>query len=108
VVGDGNAPVSLTGLTYLVSEAGLQLPERISFLTSTTGRQTDPLPPLDVDPFSYTYTPNGSTATLRVEFKTDKWDSYTLNFAAGTFTREEFDKNVKKDTDTGTFALPTL
>ena len=79
----------------------------ISFLTSTTGRQTDPLPPLDVDSFSYIYTPNGSTATLRLQFKADKYDIYTLNFAAGTFSREEYDKNLKKDTDTGTFALPT-
>jgi hypothetical protein len=29
-----------------------------------------------------------------------------LNFAAGTFTRTEFDDNVQKDLDNGTFALP--
>jgi hypothetical protein len=103
-VGDGNAPAALTGLAYLVSENGTQLPERLTFLTATTGRETDPT---DIDPFTYTYTPGTTTATLRVQFKLDKWDDYVLNFAAGTFTRTEFDKSRQKDTDTGTFALPT-
>ena len=75
----------------------------LSFNTATNGVQTDPT---DVDPFSYVYTPNGASATLRVQFKSDKWDDYQLDFTAGTFSREEFDKNKKKDSDTGTFALP--
>jgi hypothetical protein len=103
-VGDGNAPAALTGLAYLVSENGTQLPERLTFLTATTGRETDES---DVDPFTYTYIPGATTATLRVQFKLDKFDDYTLNFAAGTFVRAETDKNKLKDTDNGTFALPT-
>ena len=102
-VGDGNAPASLAGLAYLVSEDGTQLPERLIFTDGTTGRQTDPT---DIDPFTYSYTPNGTTAILRVQFKSDKWDDYTLNFATGTFNRQETDKSKLKDTDTGTFALP--
>jgi hypothetical protein len=102
-VGDGNAPAALTGIAYLVSENGTQLPERVQFLTASTGRVVDGA---DVDPFTYTFTPSGSTATVRLQFKSDKWDDYTLNFATGRFTRAETDKNVLKDTDTGTFALP--
>jgi hypothetical protein len=102
-VGDGQAPTALTGLTYLVSEKGIQLPERLVFTTGTAGRQTDAV---ETDLFTYTYTPNGPNATLRLNFKTDKWDVYSLNFATGAFSRDEFDKNQKKDSDTGTFALP--
>jgi hypothetical protein len=103
IVGDGNAPAALVGLTYLVSENGTEAPERVEFLTATTGRKVEGA---DIDPFSFTYTPNGTTATFRLQFKTDKWDDYTVNFATGTFSRVEFDKNVQKDSDTGTFALP--
>jgi hypothetical protein len=81
----------------------MQLPERLTFLTGTTGRETDTT---DIDPFTYTYSPGTTTATLRVQFKVDKWDDYTLNFAAGTFVRTETEKNKVKDTDNGTFALP--
>jgi hypothetical protein len=103
-LGDGNAPTAITGLEYLVSEGGVQLPERLTFLTESRGRQTDTT---ESDPFTYIYTPNGSTATLRLRFKTDKWDDYTLNFANGTFSRNEYDKGAMKDSDTGTFALPS-
>ena len=102
-VGDGNAPVALSGVTYLVSENGTQLPERVEFLTASTGRVVDGA---DIDGFTYTFTPSSTTATVRLQFKSDKWDIYTLNFATGNFSRVEFDKNVQKDTDVGTFALP--
>lgn len=102
-VGDGNAPALMNGINYLVSEDGTQLPERVEFTSSTQGRVVDGA---DIDPFGYTYTANGTTATLRLQFKGDKWDDYTLNFSTGTFSRSEYDKNALKDTDIGTFALP--
>ena len=59
-------------------------------------------------PFTYTYTVTGAlTARLVLRFKADKWDEYDLTFQAGantgTFVRREFDRNVLKDTDTGSF-----
>ena len=102
-VGDGNAPASVAGITYLVSEEGTHLPERVEFTTATSGRVVDGS---DIDPFTLTYTPSGTTATARLQFKSDKWDDYTFDFATGKFTRTEYDKNALKDSDTGNFALP--
>lgn len=102
-VGDGNAPSSVTGITYLVSEDGTQVPERVEFTSTTDGRVVDGS---DIDPFTFTYTANGTTATVRLQFKSDKWDDYSFDFATGHFSRSEYDKNTLKDTDVGTFALP--
>lgn len=102
-VGDGNAPAALTGLVYVVRQNNGAIEANLNFASAAAGAETDPLG--DNDPFAYTYTPSGTTASLRLQFKTDKWDEYDLNYATGRYVRREFDKNVLKDTDTGHFNL---
>lgn len=103
-VNGGSAPSVLTGLAFLVSENATELPERIELLSAATGRKIEGA---DIDGFTYTYAASGSTATLHLQFKPDRWHDYSLNFATGVFTRAEFDKNTLKDTDTGSFtAVP--
>jgi hypothetical protein len=78
--------------------------ESLKFNNSTAGKQYDDSNPTD---FTYVLTATGPTsATLRIQFKADKWDEYTLSYAsttAGSFTRKQYDKNALKDTDSGTF-----
>lgn len=78
--------------------------ESMKFNNATEGLQTDNSNPTD---FTYVLTSTGpNTASLRVQFKADKWDEYDLTYGsatAGTFVRRQFDRNDLKDTDTGTF-----
>lgn len=78
--------------------------ESLKFTNATAGQQIDDSNPTD---FSYVLTSTGAnTATLRVQFKADKWDDYTLNYTSattGSFVRKQYDRNSLKDTDSGTF-----
>ena len=78
--------------------------EYLKFTSATAGVQTDDSNPTD---FTYVYKVTGATtATLRVQFKSDKWDDYVLNYTDskhGSFTRKQYQGNVLKDTDTGHF-----
>ncbi len=78
--------------------------EFLKFNNATAGVQTDDSNPTD---FTYVLTSTGpGTATLRVQFKADKWDEYDLTYASatsGSFLRRQYDRNELKDTDTGTF-----
>jgi len=74
------------------------------FTSATGGSENDP-DDGDIDPFTYTYTAAGSTATMRLDFKAGKWDEYDLNFATGQYTRREFKNSALDDTDTGLFGL---
>lgn len=102
-VGDGTAPAALTGLVYVVRQPNGAIEANLTFSTDTAGRETDP--DGDNDGFTYIYTPSGTTATLRLQLKSDRWDEYDLNYATGAYVRREFDKNALKDTDTGSFNL---
>lgn len=79
--------------------------EFLKFNNATAGVQTDDSNPTD---FTYVLTSTGpNTATLRVQFKADKWDEYDLSYASatsGSFVRRQYDRNELKDTDTGTFS----
>lgn len=78
--------------------------ELLKFNNATAGIQTDNSNPTD---FTYVLTSTGpSTATLRVQFKADKWDEYELTYASatsGSFVRQQYDRDELKDTDSGTF-----
>jgi hypothetical protein len=78
--------------------------EYLKFTSATAGLQTDNSNPTD---FTYVLTSTGAnTATLRVQFKADKWDEYDLTYAgptAGTFIRRQYDADELKDTDSGSF-----
>lgn len=102
-VGDGQAPASLAGVVYVIKERDGSIEANLNFSSDAAGSETDP--DGDNDGFSYTYTPNGATAALKLQFKSDKWDEYDLDYANGTYVRREFDKNALKDTDTGIFSL---
>lgn len=82
--------------------------EYLKFNSATSGLQTDDSNPSD---FTYVFTSTGAnTASLRVQFKADKWDEYDLTYAtatSGTFFRRQYDRNALKDTDTGSFTAPT-
>lgn len=78
--------------------------ESLKFNNATEGLQTDNSNPTD---FTYVLTSTGpNTASLRVQFKADKWDEYDLTYGgatSGTFVRRQYDQDELKDTDTGTF-----
>jgi hypothetical protein len=100
-VNGGLSPESITGLSWILNDGGT--PERLDFLTELTGQEVD-LVETEVDNFSYTYQKDSdSSATLVVTLEDDKWDSYFLDFANGTFVRQEFKEGALDDTDSGTF-----
>ena len=94
-------PANPQGFTYHTSTG-----EHLVFQTAATGVQHDDSAPTD---FSYTYAATGANAfRMRVQFKVDKWDDYDLSFTDGghgSFVRRQFDQNVLKDTDVGTFTV---
>ena len=100
-------PATLGGLTYTFQSG--ETPERLEFTTPEAGTEFgDDTDDDEPNTFTYTYTVTGAlTARLVLRFKADKWDEYDLTFQAGantgTFVRREFDRNVLKDTDTGSF-----
>ncbi len=101
-VGNGTAPAALTGLVY-EAKKGEGLDKTLNFNTATTGTEVDPVQ--GTNTFTYVFTGSGATASLRLQFKADKWDEYDLNYATGLFGRRKFDKNVLKSTDGGSFNL---
>lgn len=78
--------------------------EYLKLNSTTAGVQTDDSAPTD---FTYVYASTGaSTASLRIQFKSDKWDDYDLTYASatqGSFLRRQYDRSALKDTDSGTF-----
>ncbi len=78
--------------------------EYLKFTSGTAGVQTDNSAPTD---FTYLYSPtSATTAFMRVQFKADKWDEYTLTYVDtlhGSFVRQQYDKGELKDSDTGHF-----
>jgi len=78
--------------------------EYLKFTSVATGVQTDDSGPTE---FTFTYTSTGAnTASLRVQFKADKWDEYDLTYTDathGSFVRRQYDRNALKDTDAGGF-----
>ncbi len=103
-VAGGTAPASLTG-TLRLSKNTTEGPDVVTFTSSTVGIM-DEADEVENDAFTFTYTPTGSTAVLVLTYKPGKYDEYTLDFATGRFTRKEYDKNVLKDTDFGSFDIP--
>ena len=82
--------------------------EYLKFNSTTAGVQTDDSAPTD---FTYVYASTGdSTASLRVQFKADKWDEYDLTYTDsmhGSFARRQYDRSELKDTDAGNFNAKT-
>lgn len=104
-INGGTAPAAISGANWVVRQPGGAVEANLLFASTTNGSENDP--DGDIDPFAYTYSANGSTATLRLDFQPGKWDEYDLNFATGTYTRREFKNSALDDTDTGTFAAAT-
>ena len=46
-----------------------------------------------------------TSAPLHLQYKVDKWDDYTLNYATGTFVRQEYDQNLLQHTRVGSFSI---
>ena len=102
-VNGGNAPVAISGVNWIVKHPDGAVEANVIFANGTSGTENDP--DGDIDPFTYIYTTNGTTAVLRLDFKPGKWDEYNLDFVSGTYTRREFKNSALDDTDTGTFAV---
>ena len=84
-VNGGTAPVAISGVNWVVKQLDGEVEANLIFASPTTGSENDP--DGDIDPFSYIYSTNGTTAILRVNFKPGKWDEYDLDFATGGYTR---------------------
>jgi hypothetical protein len=82
---------------------------RLEFSGAAAGTEHDDSGP---NPFTYTYEVTGTnTANLVIVLKADKWDEYSLTFTGegvGTFERTEYDNNLLKDTDSGTFSAASI
>ena len=104
-VNGGTAPVALSGVNWVVKQPDGEVEANVIFSSGTAGTENEP--DGDIDPFTYSYTTNGTTAVLRLDFKPGKWDEYDLDFVTGGYTRREFKNNALDDTDSGTFAVPT-
>ena len=102
-VNGGTAPVAIAGVNWVVKQPNGAVEASVMFANGASGTENDP--DGDIDPFTYSYTTNGTTAVLRLDFKTGKWDEYDLDFVSGTYTRREFKNSSLDDTDTGTFAV---
>ena len=102
-VNGGTAPVAISGVNWVVKQPGGAVEANVVFANGASGTENDPNG--DIDPFTYNYTTNGTTAVLRLDFKPGKWDEYDLDFVSGTYTRREFKNSALDDTDTGTFAV---
>ncbi len=103
-------PASLKGLAYSFLSGAT--PERLEFLSETTGIEIEDKPRPDEDepnkPFSYTYAFTTPTnATLVVNLPDNRRDEYDLTFtqgAQGSFVRREFRGDLLTDTDNGAFS----
>lgn len=100
-------PVDLVGQSFLITTG--ETPDRLNFTSATAGNEVgDNATP---NAFTYVYTVTGaSTATVRVQFKADRWDEYDWTFTSdgsGVLVRREFDRSALKDTDSGTFTRAT-
>ena len=98
----GAPSVALVGETYTFLTG--TPPEILVFNTVSSGLETDST---DTSSFTYTYTVTGGhTAKVVVQFKSDKWDEYTLAFTgenSGSFVRKEFRNGLLNDTDAASF-----
>lgn len=99
----GTALVTPAGFTFTMIQGAT--PDRLVFNDATTGIERGDS---SESSFTYTYTMTAAgAATLKVQFKADRWDEYDLSFtgdAGGTFVRREFKRGLLNDTDAGTFA----
>jgi hypothetical protein len=102
-VGDGNAPASLSGLTYEFVEGDDPETEFLGFTSGTAGNKTEGT---DVDPFTYIYGPNGTIGVATVTYDVGEYDEFTFDFSAGTFVRKRFEDSVLERTKDGNFRIP--
>jgi hypothetical protein len=104
---DVAAAAAVEGFNYSMV-VGLQT-VRLEFSGADAGTEHDDSGP---NPFTYIYEVTGAaTANLVVVLKADKWDEYVLTFTGdgvGTFERTEYDNNLLKDTDSGTFSAVSI
>ncbi|MFM1941139.1 MAG: hypothetical protein RI897_121 [Verrucomicrobiota bacterium] len=104
---DVAAAVAVEGFNYSMV-VGLQT-VRLEFSGAASGTEHDDSGP---NSFTYTYEVTGdATANLVIVLKSDKWDEYSLTFTGdgvGTFERTEYDNNLLKDTDSGTFSAVSI
>ena len=102
VVGDGNSPAALTGVSYEFAEGDDLETQILAFTTATNGSKTEGG---DVDGFSYTYGPSGTTAEVRVTYGPGDFDAFTFDFATGGFIRERFENSILEKTKDGNFRI---
>ena len=102
-IGDGTAPASL-GVLVRVSKNTTEGPDAITFTSATQG-QVQEAGEDSPDLFTFGYTSGGAEGLLRLTFKPGRYDDYTLDFASGRFVRKEYDRDVLKDSDFGSFDL---
>lgn len=98
----GTPSVALVGETYTFL-TGVP-PEVLVFSSASAGVQTGDS---DASSFTYTYSVTGyHSAKIVVQFKSDKWDEYSLSFLGangGSFVRKEFRNGALNDTDAASF-----
>jgi len=103
-VATNTPPTNPVGLTYTIQDGSI--PPRLVFQSTTSGIEFDDSAPSD---FTYTYqaTPT-NTYAMRLQFKPDRWDDYTLTFSSGiqgTFVRRQYRNSALNRTTTGPFSV---
>jgi hypothetical protein len=104
-VGDGLAPLTITNLSYLLQRAGKTELVRLNFLTDTTGSEVKGL---KTEGYTYTYVQSSSTVgVVTLTEEPGEYELLTLDFAAGTYTKQEFEHGRSEETKKGAFSLVT-
>ena len=96
---NGVAPAELAGLTLRFD--GGSAPHLLHFATASSGTESDTAK-IDASTFSYAYEVTGeATASLTVTFTTTKWDSYSVDFAAGSYVVLKYKDSAVDASDAG-------
>lgn len=103
VVGDGNAPAALTGISYEFAEGDDPETQFLNFTSTTDGNKEEGS---DTDAFTYVYAPSGTTAEVTVTYSPGEYDVFTFDFATGGFIRERFEDSILEKTKDGNFRIP--
>ena len=102
VVGDGNAPAALTGISYEFAEGDDPETQILNFTSPTAGAKVEGV---GTDAFTYVYAPSVTTAEVTVIYEPGDYDLFTFDFATGGFIRERYKDSLLERTRDGNFRI---
>jgi hypothetical protein len=102
-IGDGFAPASLAGQTYITQKNGKAEFHRLVFTSDTTGTISEGR---HSKPFTFSYAINTeSTAVITINTGRNESSMLTIDFAVGTYSEQEFEHGRLEKAKTGGISL---